>query len=182
MNPKAVSEQDESRSKRARPLHRGFPPVISADSRLLILGSFPSEASLTAGHYYAHPRNQFWPILGDALGEPLTELPFDERYRRVLAHGLAIWDVISACSREGSLDSAIREAQANDFSILRARGSAIERVLFNGRLAGRHAPTFAAQGYDVAVLPSTSPAFAGMRFEDKRTAWRQALQGFGVAW
>ena len=156
-------------------MYRGFPPVIAPDARLLILGSFPSEASLAAGHYYAHPRNQFWPILSDVIGEPLVDLPFDQRYLRVQAHRIAIWDVLSACRREGSLDSAIRDAQPNDFSMLRERGPAIERVVFNGRLAGRQAPAFAEEGYTVAVLPSTSPAYAGMRFEAKRAAWREAM-------
>src|SRR5512137_696377 len=85
---------------------RGFPPVIDERVERLILGSFPSEASLAAGQYYAHPRNQFWPILGQLLGEPLTDLPYEERLPRVLAHGLGIWDVYGACERTGSADTA----------------------------------------------------------------------------
>jgi len=75
---------------------RGLPPVISADARVLILGSFPSEASLAARQYYAHPRNHFWPILGAVLGEPLAELPYADRLSRVRARGVAIWDTIIA--------------------------------------------------------------------------------------
>jgi hypoxanthine-DNA glycosylase len=153
----------------------GFAPVIAPDARLLVLGSFPGEASLAAGHYYAHPRNLFWTILAEVLGEPLTGVAFDERYRIVRMRGIAIWDVLSACRREGSLDSAIREAQPNDFSRLRALAPRLERVLFNGRQAGRFAAAFAAQGYDVDVLPSTSPAYAAMPAAEKLAAWRQAL-------
>ncbi|HRO59841.1 MAG TPA: DNA-deoxyinosine glycosylase, partial [Burkholderiaceae bacterium] len=156
----------------------GFPPVIAADARLLILGSFPGEASLAAGHYYAHPRNLFWPILGELLGEPLIELPFEQRYEFVRVRRIAIWDVLSACRRAGSLDSSIRDARPNDFAILRGLAPRIERVLFNGQLAGRHAPRFAERGYDTVVLPSTSPAFAAMPAAAKLEGWRQALAPF----
>jgi len=156
----------------------GFPPVVAPDARLLILGSFPSEASLAAGHYYAHPRNQFWPILGELLGEPLTELPFERRYQLVRERGIAIWDVHAACRREGSLDSAIRDSRPNDFSRLRELAPRIERVVFNGRHAAGFAQAFRAQGYDVQVLPSTSPAYAAMPVAEKRVAWREALAPF----
>ena len=153
----------------------GFGPVIAPDARVLVLGSFPGEASLAAGHYYAHPRNLFWSILGSVFDEPLTALDFDARYAIVRARGLAIWDVLSACRREGSLDSAIRDARPNDFTQLRALAPRLERVLFNGRHAGRFAAGFAAEGYDVEVLPSTSPAFAAMPAAQKFEAWRRAL-------
>src|SRR5204863_9466260 len=78
----------------AAPRRRGLPPVIDAGSRVLILGSFPSEASLAARQYYAHPRNHFWPILGAVLGEPLAELPYADRLSRLRARGVAIWDTI----------------------------------------------------------------------------------------
>ena len=80
----------------AAPSLRGFPPVINAKVERLILGSFPSEASLAAGQYYAHPRNQFWRLLSDLLGEPLTEMPYRRRLQCVLGHRLAIWDVLHA--------------------------------------------------------------------------------------
>ncbi|MCM5568964.1 DNA-deoxyinosine glycosylase [Burkholderiaceae bacterium FT117] len=152
--------------------------MVGPGARLLILGSFPSEASLAAGHYYAHPRNLFWTILGQLLGEPLAAMPFERRYAIVVAHGIAIWDVISACRREGSLDSAIRDSRPNDFSRLRELAPGIERVVFNGRHAGRYAGAFRDQGYDVLVLPSTSPAHAAMPAADKLAAWRQALSPF----
>lgn len=159
----------------------GFPPVVAPDARLLILGSFPSEASLAAGHYYAHPRNLFWRILGELLGERLVELPFEQRYRIVRERGIAIWDVHSACRREGSLDSAIRDSRPNDFARLRQLAPAIERVVFNGRHAARFEQAFREQGYDVRVLPSTSPAYAAMPMADKLAAWREALAPFIVS-
>lgn len=155
----------------------GFGPVLDAGCETLILGSFPSEASLAAGHYYAHPRNQFWPILAALLGEPLATLPFDDRYRRVLEHRIGIWDVLGACERHGSLDADIRAGAANDFALLERLGPRLRRVLFNGRTAGRFEPRFCQHGYETRVLPSTSPAHAGMRFEQKLEAWRTALAG-----
>ena len=154
---------------------RGFPPVIDAQVETLILGSFPSEASLAAGQYYAHPRNQFWRILGAALGEDLAALSYASRLERVLAHRLGIWDVIDACNRQGSLDAAIRDHRANDFARLQRLAPRLRRVLFNGQTAGRFAREFAAAGYGTEVLPSTSPAHAGRTFEQKLRAWREAL-------
>ena len=89
-------------ARSAAPTLRGFPPVIDSKVERLILGSFPSEASLAAGQYYAHPRNQFWRLLAELLGEPLAEMPYRRRLQRVLAHRLGIWDVLDACDREGS--------------------------------------------------------------------------------
>jgi hypoxanthine-DNA glycosylase len=157
------------------PRLEGFAPVIDARCEILILGSFPSRASLAAGHYYAHPRNQFWSIIGAILNEPLAAMPIDFRYQRLLAHRVALWDVIAACERDDSLDTSIRNAAANDFAPLLARGPALRRVLFNGRRAGRLEQRFAQGGFTTFVVPSTSPAFAAMRLDDKLAAWREAM-------
>jgi G:T/U-mismatch repair DNA glycosylase len=85
----------------------GFPPVINQHTRVLILGSFPSAASLAAGQYYAHPQNQFWRVLGAVIGQPLKEMPYAARLKAVTAAGIAIWDIYASCERAGSLDSAI---------------------------------------------------------------------------
>jgi len=154
---------------------RGFAPVIDRHVETLILGSFPSEASLAAGQYYAHPRNQFWSILGQCIDEPLATLPYRRRLRRLLAHRIGLWDVLGACQREGSLDAAIRAPQANDFGPLLGRAPRLARVLFNGQAAGRFAPRFAAAGLAVSVLPSTSPAHAGRSLSQKLALWRRAL-------
>lgn len=155
------------------PSLRGFPPVIDGNAERLILGSFPSEASLAASQYYAHPRNQFWHLLSDLLGEPLTALPYRARLRRVLAHRLAIWDVLHACDREGSGDASIRNHQSNQFARLYQLAPRLAAVAFNGQTAGRYAGEFAAAGFRTTVLPSSSPAHAGRSYPQKLAIWRQ---------
>lgn len=154
---------------------RGFPPVVGRDTHTLILGSFPGEASLVAVQYYAHPRNQFWRLLGAVLGEPLHELPYGDRLERVLTHGVGVWDVLAACHRQGSLDAAIRNAQPNDFASLREQAPNLRKVCFNGKTAGRFAQVIGAAGYDTLVLPSSSPAHAVLSYDQKLLVWRGIL-------
>ncbi len=149
----------------------GLAPVIDAGTRILILGSFPGAASLAAQQYYAHPRNQLWPILSKLTGEDLVGLPYSERLPRLLTHGFGLWDVLGACEREGSLDSAIRKPAANDFARLHALCPRLEVIGFNGQAAGKFAPQFAAAGYRTVVLPSTSPAHASLSFDRKLESW-----------
>jgi hypoxanthine-DNA glycosylase len=153
------------------PLLAGLAPVIDPHIRILVLGSFPGAASLAAGQYYAHPRNQLWRILSALVGDDLVALPYAERLPRLLSHGIGLWDVLSACERKGSLDSAIRNASGNDFALLRERCPALETVGFNGKTSGKFAPEFAAAGFRTVVLPSSSPAHASMTFERKLAAW-----------
>lgn len=138
----------------------------------MILGSFPSAASLAAVQYYAHPRNQFWRLLGDLLGEPLVELPYRKRLQLVRRHRLGIWDVYGACDRQGSADSAIRDARANHFARLERLAPKLVDIAFNGRAAGRFAPTLAAGGFRTTILPSSSPANASFSYRQKLAAWR----------
>ena len=153
----------------------GLAPVIDVSTRILVLGSFPGAASLAASQYYAHPRNQLWPILSALTDEPLAALPYDERLPRLLAHGFGLWDVLGACARAGSLDSAIRKPTTNDFVRLRELCPQLETVGFNGQRSGKFAPQFAAAGYRTLVLPSTSPAHAAMSFTLKMAFWRQLI-------
>ncbi len=153
----------------------GLPPLIDERAWVLILGSFPSAASLAAQQYYAHPQNHFWRILGAILDRPLIDMDYAARTAAVQAAGIAIWDVYGACRREGSLDSAIRDAAANDVAALRKRAPQLRRVCFNGKTAGRFAPAMLAAGYEVFILPSTSPANARQGFEAKLALWRDAL-------
>jgi hypoxanthine-DNA glycosylase len=153
----------------------GLAPVLDARTRILVLGSFPGAASLAAQQYYAHPRNLLWPILSALTGEPLAQLPYDERLPRLLAHGFGLWDVLGACEREGSLDSAIRKPAANDFARLRELCPLLETVGFNGQTSGKFAPQFAAEGYRTVVLPSTSPAHASMSLDAKLVAWHDLI-------
>lgn len=154
------------------PALQGLAAVINAQTRVLILGSFPGAASLAAGQYYAHPRNQFWRLLSLVLNEDLTAMEYQARLPRLLAHGYGVWDVLGACQREGSLDAKIRAPQANDFAQLRERCPQLQKVGFNGKTAAKFAPQFARAGYEVVELPSSSPAYAGMSFEEKLRFWR----------
>jgi hypoxanthine-DNA glycosylase len=154
----------------------GLAPVIDAQTRILILGSFPGAASLAAQQYYAHPRNLLWPILSALTGELLADLPYAERLPRLLAHGFGLWDVLGACEREGSLDSAIRKPAANDFARLRELCPLLHTVGFNGQTSGKFAPQFAEQGYRTLVLPSTSPAHASLTLAQKLEHWKLLLE------
>ncbi len=154
---------------------RGFAPVIDAGIDNLVLGSFPSAASLAAGEYYAHPRNQFWQLLGAILGEPLASMRYADRLACVLSHRIGIWDVLAACNRRGSLDASIRQHAANDFARLARLVPRLRRVLFNGASAGR-----STRGYETVVLPSSSPAHAARSFEQKLVLWRAAFGPAGA--
>ena len=153
---------------------RGLPPLIDERARVLVLGSFPSTASLAAQHYYAHPQNQFWRVLAAILEQPLTEIDYAAKQAALQAAGIAVWDVYGACERDGSLDSAIRDAQPNDFRRLKKIAPQLRRVCFNGKTAGRFAAELEGIGFETAVLPSTSPAYT-LSFAAKLAAWRTAL-------
>jgi hypoxanthine-DNA glycosylase len=155
---------------------QGLPPIIDERARVLILGSFPSMASLAAQQYYAHRQNQFWRILGAVLGQPFQDFDYAARIPMVQAAGIAIWDVFASCSREGSLDAAIRDATANDLAGLQNFAPGLRRICFNGRTAARRLREVEGLGFEPRVLPSTSPAHAGMTFADKLERWRAALQ------
>ena len=160
-----------------------FPPVASRDARVLVLGSMPGVASLEAQRYYAHPRNAFWPIMGALLGfEPA--LPYRRRLAALKRAGVALWDVLARCEREGSLDSDIEpgSVEVQDFAGFLRRHRRVERVLCNGGAAfqlfrRRALPTLPASfdGLEVVQLPSTSPANAGVKLAEKLARWREAL-------
>ena len=150
----------------------GLAPVIAADTRILILGSFPGAASLAAQQYYAHPRNQFWSLLTALTGDDMVTVSYPIRLELLRKHRIGLWDVLGACEREGSLDSAIRNPAANDFERLHRLCPELETVGFNGQTSGKFAPQFAAQGYRTVVLPSSSPAHMAMSFEQKLASWR----------
>lgn len=153
----------------------GLPPVVARHSRVLILGSFPGVASLKARQYYAHPQNRFWPILGEILAVDLHAIPYRGRIAQVKSAGIAIWDAYARCERAGSLDSAILDAEFNDFARLLKRAPRITRVCFNGAAAGRAVKHLAGLGLETIILPSTSPANASQSYEFKLARWRAAL-------
>lgn len=164
---------------------RSFPPIAAPGARVLVLGSMPGVASLKSQQYYAHPRNVFWPILGELLGfDP--GLAYDDRRERLRVGGVSVWDVLRACRRQGSLDAAIERdsEEPNDFSAFFADQSRIELVAFNGQKAETAFRRHVLSELDASIvaglttirLPSTSPAHAGKSFGEKLAAWRDALE------
>jgi hypoxanthine-DNA glycosylase len=154
---------------------KGFPPIADENTHTLVLGSFPGVASLDAAQYYAHPRNQFWRLMSAVTGEPLNELPYDERVLSLLRHGIGLWDVLAACEREGSLDTAIRNASPNDFASFRLHAPRLRKLCFNGKTSGRFEPVIREAGFETLVLPSSSPANAILTFDQKLRIWREIL-------
>ena len=159
----------------------GLPAVIATTTRLVVLGSFPGAASLAAQQYYGHPRNHFWPILSTLWNADLLALPYAKRLQEIHAHGLGLWDVYAACRREGSLDSAIKDAQLNDLASLKRRAPHLSAIAHNGGESARVMKVTAALGVAVIRLPSTSPANASWSFERKLAAWRAAFIDHGIA-
>ncbi|MGO9351016.1 MAG: DNA-deoxyinosine glycosylase [Mycobacterium sp.] len=159
------------------PLRRGLPPVVDECAVVLILGSFPSAQSLTAHQYYANPRNAFWPITGELFGfDP--NAPYQTRLAALLAQRVALWDVLRACRRVGSADSAIdrKSLVVNDFAALFDSYPTIKRVYFNGAKAAELYRRLAGQSDAVHYqrLPSTSPAHV-MLPGAKLAAWRASI-------
>lgn len=158
------------------PLKSCFPPVVDPGVRVLILGSLPGEASLAAGRYYAHPRNQFWGLLQDVLGTGLVGRDYAARLEALLGRGIGLWDMIARARRPGSLDQHIREAQTNDLAQLVAGLPHLRAVAFNGtKAAALGSRALGPLRPDLArlALPSSSPALT-LPFAEKRGAW-QAL-------
>lgn len=162
-----------------------FAAIIGPDARVLVLGTLPGAASLAASQYYAHPRNAFWPIMGDLTGASVA-LSYNERVRRLIDGRVALWDVCASARRSGSLDAAIRTDSVvpNDIGGLLRRHPDVGLICFNGvtarelfqRLVLRDlVPT--ARDVPRLTLPSTSAAHAGMSFAKKLDAWRRALNG-----
>jgi len=150
-----------------------FPPLVDQHTRLLILGSLPGDASLQAAQYYAHPRNQFWRLLGEVLQQELTTLDYAARLTALQAHGVGLWDVVAQAQRKGSLDSAIRDASPNDLATLCARLPALRAIAFNGASAaaiGRKQLGALLANLTLFDLPSSSPAYT-LNYAAKLAQW-----------
>jgi TDG/mug DNA glycosylase family protein len=147
-----------------------FAPIYSPDCTCLILGSLPGDASLQQGHYYAHPRNAFWPILSQFVHTDLTALPYAERYSILLAHRIALWDVVQTAHRPGSLDSALSQISANPLADLIAQMPLLQLVIFNGQTAAKHGSKLIPGYITQSIAPSTSPAHT-LSLEKKIAAW-----------
>jgi len=159
-----------------------FPPIEGDSPRVLILGSMPGIASLTAGQYYAHPRNAFWKIMNEILVIPATD-DYDARIEKLKHANIALWDVLESCIRPGSLDTSIdmNSAKTNEIQALLQRHPGINVICFNGSSAEkifkkRVLSTLDNFSVKYIRLPSTSPAYASMPYENKVLAWRAAIQ------
>lgn len=162
-----------------------FPPVIQTGARVLVLGSMPGIRSLQEQQYYAHPRNAFWPIMS-ALFTLDAEVSYEERCTQLTEQRVAVWDVLKACYREGSLDSAIlaNSEEPSDFAGLLKSYPTITHVFFNGGKAESSFKKHVAAGLadsslQMKKLPSTSPAYAAMSQSQKLEQWRQAFTEVG---
>jgi hypoxanthine-DNA glycosylase len=149
----------------------GFPAVVDARTRVLILGSLPGDASLAVAQYYGHPRNAFWRLLEGVLATPLVALSYENRLATLLARGVGLWDVIAQARRPGSLDAAIQDATANDLVALIDTLPALRAVAFNGGTAAKLGGKLIASRRPTLALPSSSPAHAARSFADKAQAW-----------
>ncbi|MFV0625643.1 DNA-deoxyinosine glycosylase [Sphingomonas sp. ac-8] len=155
------------------PLKRSFPPVVDADTRVLLLGSLPGERSLAERRYYAHPQNQFWRLLAPVIGVDLPALDYPARLAALQAAGIGLWDVVAQARRTGSSDAAIRDLAANDLAALVATLPRLRAIGFNGGTALRHGRAQlgeAAAGYAIVALPSSSPLHT-VGVAAKQAAW-----------
>ncbi|MCH8505343.1 MAG: DNA-deoxyinosine glycosylase [Ectothiorhodospiraceae bacterium] len=164
-----------------------FPPVSRPDARILVLGSMPGIASLRAGQYYAHPRNAFWPLISAVLAEGPAPAPYKHRIDLLLRNRVALWDVLKTCTRTSSLDSDIDPVSmvTNDFAGFFRLHPDIRLVCFNGAKAEtvyrRHVLPVLPQEKrrsEMVRLPSTSPAYAALPFNDKLAVWQAAIAGY----
>lgn len=155
-------------------LKSAFPPNVDGNTRLLILGSLPGDMSIARGEYYAHPGNAFWTLMGEVLEEDVRALPYADRLDRLRARGVGLWDVIESAHRPGSLDSAIKQAEARDLAGFAGGLPRLAAVAFNGRTAAARGRKGLAGRPDLTLidLPSSSGAYAALPFARKAEAWR----------
>lgn len=163
---------------------QGLPPVVTPHTRLLILGSFPGARSLAEQRYYAHPQNQFWRLLRENLqanAMAIDDVPYAERLRTMQTWGVGVWDVYASCERAGSLDSAIRHPQRNDFAALARTLPDLQGIAFNGGESWKH-HGLVQQALNLPMwrLPSSSPANASWSFARKSEAWRAVFVQAGL--
>ena len=161
-------------------ISKGFPPIAREDARVLVLGSLPSEASLRAQEYYAHPQNAFWKIMRLIAG---ASGDYAARCRALEESGIAVWDVLKSSVRPGSLDADIDMATAvpNDFDGFFMRHGQVRLVCFNGKKAQDMfrrfvQPELPHKRFGFALLPSTSPAHASLTLAGKVDAWRGIIE------
>jgi hypoxanthine-DNA glycosylase len=157
-------------------LKSSFPPIVDVETRVLVLGTLPGEISLAKGEYYGNPQNLFWRLVGAVIKADLDphRLAYAERLAALKAAHVGLWDVVKTARRTGSLDAAIRDHAPNALPALAATLPALRAVGFNGGTSWRiGAPQLEGAGPALVKLPSSSPAYASVRFDAKLAAWLQ---------
>ena len=154
-----------------------FPPIINYESKILILGSIPGMKSLEMKQYYAHPQNKFWKIICEIFNEEFTT-DYTERIKILEKYHVALWDVIDTCERKGSLDSEIRNEEANKIEELLQNFPNIKAIFCNGQKSHKNLQKILGKKFrlPIIVLPSTSPANAGLSYFDKLKSWYIILE------
>ena len=147
--------------------------MVAPNTRVLILGSLPGEASLAAGRYYAHPQNQFWRLLGEVVGRDVASLDYDARLAATLTARIGLWDTVASARREGSLDAALREVERAALPDFVATLPALRAIGFNGATAAKIGRRALGDIPLILIdLPSSSPAHAAMTFAQKAERWK----------
>lgn len=153
-----------------------FPPLYNENSKVLILGSFPSVKSREQMFFYGHPQNRFWKVMSAVFksAEPISK---EEKTQFLLSHGIALWDVIASCEITGSSDSSIKDVVANDISVI-LKSADIRTIYVNGKTAEKYFNKYTKKviGRDAICLPSTSPANAAWSLDKLIEKWRVVSQ------
>jgi double-stranded uracil-DNA glycosylase len=154
----------------------GLKPIIDRKTRILVLGSFPSEKALEKKEYYGNPRNQFWSIMSDLLGIELISKTYSGKVRALLQNRIGLCDIISSCKRAGSSDAAISNEKLNDINEILNRYPGIKAIAVNGIKAKKLLEAYKNIDADTLFMPSTSPAHATMPYKDKKNEWERLLR------
>lgn len=150
-----------------------FPSISNKEAKVLVLGTMPGIASLELNQYYGHSRNVFWKLLFTIFEQPFSN-DYEVKKQLALDNQIAIWDVLQACVREGSLDSAIEQEVPNDFKAFLKAHPNLELIVFNGQKAAKFFKQYVrvSKNYKQVTVPSTSPANAGISWEQKLKEWQ----------
>ncbi len=157
-------------------IKHGLKPVFNSSTRILILGSLPSDESIQRQEYYGNPGNDFWKLVSAAIDEDITRLDYACKIAKLKEHGIGLWDVLRSSEREGSMDENILRPEMNDFGCLSKWMPKLELICFNGKKAGAHEGALRTLGYKTIILPSSSGA--NRRYGAERLGvWKAALGG-----
>ena len=154
-------------------IKQGFSAIVDKNTEILILGSLPSDESIKKHQYYGHPGNDFWRLLGRAIGEDLQSRDYESRLETLKRNRIGLWDVFKVGDREGSEDANIRGEEINQFSMLKEMAPKLRLICFNGKKSGKYEPLLREMGYETKILPSSSGA--NRRFLEKRESEWEAV-------